>query len=169
MRATKLASTALVPRCRRILVSEKQRGNWRPESTSQKPFGPYYIRGQKGETVPSAEVISNGRTGTAKERPKETLSLEERIRQRAYELWGGAGAPLEAELPPLRRISNVLGGDFLTNIALNSRSASARPLSVSTTDFALLTGSSTNSFSCRRFSESHSKHFQALQPSCSVR
>ena len=56
-----------------------------------------------------------------------------------------------------------------TNSALNSRSASVRPFPVNTSDFALLTGSSINPFSCSRVMACQSSDFQTWQPSCSVR
>src|SRR6185312_11586361 len=58
--------------------------------------------------------------------------------------------------------------DFANN-SLNSRSLSARPSSVSTTDFALPTGSQIIPFRYRRSRASQSWPFHALNRSCSVR
>ena len=70
---------------------------------------------------------------------------------------------------PYARVAGRGSRYFLTKSVLKSRSASASPLSVRTTDFALLTGLSMRPFSCRRFRESQSKPFQALHSSCSAR
>src|SRR5215472_8639084 len=58
---------------------------------------------------------------------------------------------------------------FFVNIASNSSFERRSPSAVSPTDFALLTGLSIMPFSCRRFSASQSKLFQARYPSWSVR
>jgi hypothetical protein len=59
--------------------------------------------------------------------------------------------------------------DRLVNNFLNSRSEARSPSSVSTTDFALLTGFEIRPFACSRLRVSQSKPFPALAPSCRVK